>query len=140
MAPPRGKESDQSEDRAARPEGTSNDSGALGALPELMRKALTLSLSSFFVTEEAVRKALAGTLPQEWIDFAVEQSGRTRAEFVERLSCELGRALESTDLASVLAQLLEDRTLEVKAEIRLQPRAGGTDKLRVKISRADEET
>ena len=140
MVPPRGKESAESEGRDARPESASNGSGALGALPELMRKALTLSLSSFFVTEEAVRKALAGTLPQEWIDFAAEQSSRTRAEFVERLSFEVGRTLESADLASVLAQLLEDRTLEVKAEIRLQPRAAGADKLRVKLSRADEET
>ena len=140
MAPPRGKESAESEGRDARPENAPNDPGALGALPELMRKALTLSLSSFFVTEEAVRKALAGTLPQEWIDFAAEQSSRTRAEFVERLSVEVGRTLESADLASVLAQLLEDRTLEIKAEIRLQPRAEGADKLRVKLSQADEET
>jgi hypothetical protein len=83
-----------------------------------------------------VRKALAGTLPQEWIDFVVEQSSRTRAEFVERLSFEVGRTLESADLASVLAQLLEGRTLEVKAEIRLQPQGEGADKLRVRLSRA----
>ena len=140
MAPPRGKESAESEGCDARPENASNGPGGLGALPELMRKALTLSLSSFFVTEEAVRKALAGTLPQEWIDFAAEQSSRTRAELVERLSFEVGRTLENADLAALLAQLLEDRTLEVKAEIRLQPRAEGADKLRVKISRADDET
>ncbi len=138
MVPPRGKESAGSEGRDARPGSASNGSGALGALPELMRKALTLSLSSFFVTEEAVRKALAGTLPQEWIDFAAEQSNRTRAEFVERLSAELARTLESADLASVLAQLLEGRTLEVKAEIRLQPQVGGAKKPRLALSRASE--
>jgi hypothetical protein len=135
MVPPRGKESAESEGPDARPE---NGPGALGALPELMRKALTLSLSSFFVTEEAVRKALAGTLPQEWIDFAAEQSNRTRAEFVERLSTEVARTLENADLASVLAQLLEGRTLEVKAEIRLQPRAEGADALRLALSRQGE--
>ena len=138
MVPPRGKESAESEGREARPESASNGSGALGGLPELMRKALTLSLSSFFVTEEAVRKALAGTLPQEWIDFAAEQSNRTRAEFVERLSAEVARTLENADLASVLAQLLEGRTLEVKAEIRLQPRAEGEDGLRLTLSRQGE--
>jgi hypothetical protein len=140
MVSPQGKESAESEDRGARSGGALNDSGPLGALPELMRRALTVGLSSFFVTEEAVRKALAGTLPQEWIDFAVDQSGRTRAEFLERLSFEVGRTLESADLASVLAQLLEGRTLEVKAEIRLQPQGEGADKLRVKLSRAGEET
>ena len=139
MAPPRGKESAESEGREERADSASNGSGALGALPELMRKALALSLSGFFVTEEAVRKALAGTLPQEWIDFAVEQSSRTRAEFVERLSLEVARTLENADLAAVLAQLLEGRTLEVKAEIRLQPQAEGAEKLRVAFSRPSEE-
>lgn len=139
MAPPRGKESAESEGREERTESASNGSGALGALPELMRKALALSLSGFFVTEEAVRKALAGTLPQEWIDFAVEQSNRTRAEFVERLSLEVVRTLENADLAAVLAQLLEGRALEVKAEIRLQPQAEGAEKLRVALSRPSEE-
>lgn len=139
MAPSRGKESARPEDRGERSGGAANGSGTLGALPELLRKALTVGLSSFFVTEEAVRKALAGTLPQDWIDFAVDQSARTRAEFLERLSYEVGRTLESADLASVLAQLLEGRTLEIKAEVRLQPQDEGGDKIRLKLSRADEE-
>ncbi len=88
-------------------------------LPELMRRALSLGFSGFFLTEEAVRKALGDTLPKDWVDFAVEQSGRTRREFLERLSFEMGRAFENVDFAEVLRSLLEGRTLEVKAEIRL---------------------
>ena len=45
--------------------------------------------------------------------------GRTRREFLERLSFEMGRAFENVDVAEVLRSLLEGRTLEVKAEIKL---------------------
>ncbi len=112
---------------AARPE--ADVGGRSSALPDLMRRALSLGLSGFFLTEEAVRKALGDTLPKDWIDFAVDQSERTRKEFLERLSFEIGRALENADLGAVLRDLLEGRTLEVKAEFRLRepdaPGAGG---------------
>jgi hypothetical protein len=94
--------------------------GRISALPDLMRRALSLGLSGFFLTEEAVRKALGDTLPKDWIDFAVDQSERTRKDFLERLSFEIGRALENADMGAVLRDLLEGRTLEVKAEFRLR--------------------
>lgn len=103
-----------------------------GGLPDLVRKALAAGFSGFFVTEEAVRKALGDTLPKEWSDFAVEQSARTRAEFLERLSYEIGRSIENVDLAAVFAQLLEGRTLEVNATVRLSE-VEGSSALRVEL-------
>lgn len=93
-----------------------------GGLPDLLRRGLTLGLSGLFVTEEAVRRAFGDTLPRDWIDFASEQSARTRSEFLERLSGELARSLEAIDLVEVLDGLLAGRTLEVRAEIRLRDR------------------
>ena len=101
-------------------------SGRLPALPELARRALSIGLSGFFLTEETIRKALGDTLPKDWTDFAVEQSDRTRKEFLERLSFEIAQTLEKIDVAAVLQQLLEGRTLEVKAEIRLGGKQGAT--------------
>ena len=101
------------------PSGDDEEKGALPALPELLRRAAGIGFSGFFLTEAAIRKALGETLPKDWIDFAVEQSERTRAEFIERLSYEVARNLESIDPAALLSTLLEGRTLEVKAEIRL---------------------
>jgi hypothetical protein len=100
--------------------------GRFPAFPELMRRALSLGFSGFFLTEEAVRKALGDTLPREWMDFAVEQSDRTRREFLERLSYELAQSLEKVDVAAVLRELLEGRTLEINAEIRLGEREAGS--------------
>lgn len=112
-----------------------------GAVPEFVRKALTAGFSGFFFTEEAIRKALGDTLPRDWADFAADQSSRARAEFMERLSYEIGRALENLDYATVLAQLLEGRTLEVSASIRLRDDGGRKrrSELRVDVSRKEEE-
>lgn len=95
---------------------------ARGAIPELMRKALEIGFSGFFMTEGAIRKALGDTVPRDWIDFAVEQSERTRAELLERTSFEVGRAIENVDLAEVLSEVMEGRTIEIKTEIRLGPK------------------
>ena len=122
---------------AAAGKGEGNEgSGALNAIPELMRKAFSLGFSGFFLTETAARKALGDALPQDWIDFAVEQSERTRAEFIERLTFEVARSLEVVDLGAVLAELLEGRTLEVKAEIRLgaKDEKAGPGKIRVAVA------
>ncbi|MDH3686914.1 MAG: hypothetical protein OEP95_11850 [Myxococcales bacterium] len=129
MATTRGKESpppDAPSDERDKPDAAS------GGLPDIVRKALAAGFSGFFVTEEAVRKALGDTLPKEWSDFAVEQSARTRAEFLERLSYEIGRSIENVDLAAVFAQLLEGRTLEVNATVRLSE-VEGSSALRVEL-------
>jgi len=125
MARPRGKESEGPAKPGKAAADDAGASGPLNAIPELMRRALTLGLSGFFVTEEVFRKALGDTLPRDWIEFMVEQSARTRAEFVERLGAEVGRTLDKTDLAEVLGQLLEGRTVEIVAQVRIKPRTEG---------------
>jgi hypothetical protein len=114
--------------------------GRLPALPEIARRALSIGLSGFFLTEEAIRKALGDTLPKDWLDFAVEQSERTRKEFLERLSFEIAQTLEKADFATALRELLEGRTLEVHAEIRLGDREGkpASQEFDVSIKRSKE--
>ena len=115
------------ENRSDQPEevtGEAPDSasgGTLNTIPELMRRVVALGLSGLFVTEEAIRKAFGDTVPKDWTDFAVEQSDRTRSELLDRLSAEIGRSMDAIDVAAVLADLLEGRTIEVKAEFRIKP-------------------
>ena len=140
MAERRGKRS-ASLDEAG---GAASGSGALYGIPELMRRAIAMGLSGFFFTEEAIRKALGEAMPKDLQDFAIEQSRRTRADFLERLSYEIGRTLENVDIAAVLQQLLEGRTLEVTARIRLRdendPRGGGKPRFRVEVERDGDES
>jgi hypothetical protein len=120
MAAARWKESgSRSRTRAAR-----DGEGATGGIPDLVRRALTAGFSGFFLTEKALREAIGDSLPREWADFAAEQSARTRTEFIERLSVEMGRAVEKIDWPVVLAALLEGRTIEVSAQIRLGAKGG----------------
>jgi hypothetical protein len=118
------------------------ETSAAGLFPDLLRRGLALGLSGLFLTEEAFRKAFGDTVPRDWMDFAAEQSARTRSEFLERLSAELARVLESVDLAQLLDSLVTGRTIEVKAEIRIGDREASTDRrgpsLNFSISEPDE--
>ena len=139
MARGRGKESEADAPGDAAPGELEEEapSGLRNPIPELMRRILGLGLSGFFLTEETVRKALGDTLPRDWTDFAVEQSARTREEFLSRLSFEIGRSLENVDLAKVLRDLLEGRTLEVTAQIRLGEKHDGGKASQVRVSARD---
>ncbi len=117
MAQRRGKQRELVEPHEGADSSDSNEPA--GPIPEMMRRALTLGLTGFFTTEGALRKALEDTVPKDWTDFLAETSERTRSEFLERLSGEIGRVLEGMDFAAVLQQLMMGRTLEVKAEFRL---------------------
>jgi hypothetical protein len=93
-----------------------------GGIPELLRRVMTVGFSGLFTTEAAIRGALGDTLPREWVDFIAEQSERTRDEFITRLVHEFARVLESVDVVGLAEQLLEGRSVEINAEIRLRPR------------------
>jgi hypothetical protein len=129
MAQSRGKQRLGPEKRAKGPaeRGDTDAQESLGAIPELMRRAIALGLTGFFTTEEAVRRALGDTVPKDWVDYLSESSDRTRSEFLDRLSREIARTLKEVDLAAVLQQLLDGRTVKVNAEFRLSvdPETGG---------------
>jgi len=89
---------------------------SLGAIPELMRRAITLGLTGFFTTEEAVRRALGDTVPKDWTDYIAESSDRTRSEFLDRLSREIARTLKDIDLAAVLVHTDEQEQADLLLE------------------------
>jgi hypothetical protein len=106
-------------------------------LPDLARRLLALGLSGVFATQETIRQAVGDALPKEWVDFAADQTERTRGEFLERLAGELARTLESIDLARVMQQALEGRTLEVTARIRMLPE--GKQGTRLELSMVEDD-
>ncbi len=136
MATPRGKRKRADDGRSVlREAGSTQQAGQAGPaalVPELVQRAVTLGLSGLFATNEAVRRALGEAVPREWIDFAVDQSEKTRAEFIERLAGEMARTIESLELVEMAERLLEGRTVEIRAQIQLLPREG-----KVKTKRLD---
>jgi len=113
--------------------------GSASGLPEMLRRVITTGLSGLFTTNEVVRRAVGDAMPREWVDFAVDQSERTRAEFIERLAGELARTLESLELVEMAERLLDGRTIEIRAQIQLLPREGkvATRRLDVAMGRGE---
>lgn len=95
---------------------TGSESG--GFFPELLRKGLSLGFTGFFMTEEAIRRAFGDSAPREVIDFVLEQSQKTRAELLDRLSREFGRTLQALDPVELARRLLDGRTIEISATVR----------------------
>lgn len=91
-------------------------------LPEFVRRAFTMGLSGLFTTEEAFRRALGDTVPKDWVDFAVDQSDRTRSELAGRMAEEVARVIENMDLEELLRRLLVEHRVEIRAELNLVPR------------------
>jgi hypothetical protein len=108
--------------REREPRGRSaGGSDAGGFLPEALRRVLTVGFTGFFLTEEALRKALGDSVPRDVIEFLLDQSQRMRSEFLDRLSREFGRVLDRVDPVELARRLLEGRTVEVSARFRLVP-------------------
>jgi hypothetical protein len=97
------------------------------AVSDAIRRMAGVGLAGFFTTESALRKALGETVPKDWVDFVSDQSDRTRQEFMDRIVAEFGKALQGVDTARLMSELLEGRSVEVKAEFRLGPRVPQPD-------------
>ena len=139
MAQSRGKQRIEPEKRAEEPaeREDAEEQERLSAIPELMRRAIALGLTGFFTTEEAVRRAIGDTVPKDWTDYISESSDRTRSEFLDRLSREIAKTLKDIDLAAVLQELLEGRTLKVNAEFKLSDDPKTGDKADIRIETKD---
>jgi hypothetical protein len=116
-----------------------DEAGVKGFFPDILRRGLAVGFTGLFMTEEALRKALGDSVPRDWIEFFVEQSDRTRAELVDRISKEFGRVLTALDPVEVIRRLVDGQTIEVSAKIRLassDPEKGpsGSSVSNVKVS------
>ena len=128
MSAPRGKRTERGEAGPREERRDAERPGArseAGRVPDLLRRLLGLGFTGLFTTEEVLRKALGDSVPRDWIEFAAQQSERTRRELVDRLAAEVGRALDGIDLRELAARLLQGHTLEVNARIRFVAREPG---------------
>ena len=120
-AKPPGRKSRESDARPKDPGpsgGQDRPPGALESLfQEAIRRATALGLSGFFLTEEAVRRALSDTVPREWVDYVSRQSDDVRHDMVDRLVHEFGSWLRTLDLSEVIQKVLEDYEISAQIDI-----------------------
>ena len=51
-------------------------------LHEAIRRTAQVGFSSFFATEDAVRRAFSEAVPRDWVDYANRQSTELRSEMI----------------------------------------------------------
>jgi len=86
-------------------------------LHEAIRRTAAVGFSSFFATEDAVRRAFSDAVPRDWVDYASRQSTELRSEMIERMSAEFGAWLRTIDMAQIMSKLLADNDFELKISI-----------------------
>jgi len=91
---------------------------------EVIRRGASLGFSSFFLTEEAIRRAFSDRVPSEWADYVSEQSESVRDELIERMSREFGNWLRTLDVGQIAADFLEEREVSLRIEIKPKRRSG----------------
>ena len=91
---------------------------------ELIRRGASLGFTSFFLTEEAVRRAFSDRVPSEWLEYFARQGEEVRGELVDRLAKEFGNWLRSVDLAALLSEVLERYDVSAHIELSAAPKEG----------------
>ena len=84
---------------------------------EAVKRAAQLGLTTFFTTEEALRRAFTEAVPADWIDYLNQQGTDVRAELLDRLSREFGEWLQRVDMAQIMSKLLEEHDFEFKISV-----------------------
>jgi hypothetical protein len=86
-------------------------------LHEAIRRTAQVGFSSFFATEDAVRRAFSEAVPSDWVDYASRQSTELRKEMIERMSVEFGAWLRTIDMAQIMSKLLSESDFEFKISV-----------------------
>jgi len=97
---------------------------------EAVRRAAQLGLSTFFTTEEAVRRAFSDSVPPDWQDYLNRQGTDLRGELLDRMSREFGEWLRQVDMAQIMSKLLEEHDFELRISVSANRRSkSGTPEL-----------
>lgn len=100
--------------------------GGGGFLPDAVRKALVTGLGALFLTEEGARRlARDWKLPKELIGYIGSQAVSAKDEILRVFSDEVRRFLESESVRREFWKALSSMAIEIRAEVRLKPAAGG---------------
>ena len=88
-----------------------------------MRRGASLGFASFFMTEEAIRRAFSDRVPVEWVEYLNKQGEEVRTDLVDRVGAEFGEWLRTLDVAKLLGELLERHDVRARIELSAEPRA-----------------
>lgn len=100
--------------------------GSRGSIAEGVKKAILAGMGALFLTEESARRlARDWKLPKEVIGFIGQQAHGAKDEILRVFGEEVRRFLESEAVRSEFWKALAQNAIEIRAEIRFRPDAGG---------------
>jgi polyhydroxyalkanoate synthesis regulator phasin len=106
--------------------------------PETLKKVFMLGAGTIFMTEEAIR-AMVGEmrLPRDVAEYLATQGGKSKKELFKLITREVVAALEKIDYSSELQNVLDNYTVEIKAEFSFSRKddKSKSDKQTVKVRR-----
>ena len=92
---------------------------------DFVRKVLTVGVGTVFLTEEALRNLVSEVkLPKELLTGLLDSAGRTKNEFLGKLSEEIMQKVVSRIEPQALVQeLLERNEIELNVRVQFKPKA-----------------
>jgi len=91
-------------------------------LPDVVRRAISLSSSALNSTEDGIRRLVAEfNLPREVAAYLMMQASASKDEMLRIVGSEVRRFLETVNLSGELQKLLTSLSFEIKTEIRFIP-------------------
>lgn len=84
---------------------------------EAVRRAANLGISTFFTTEEAVRRAFSESVPPDWLEYLNRQGTDLRSELLDRMSREFGEWLRQVDMAQIMSKLIEEHDFDLRISV-----------------------
>ena len=84
---------------------------------ETVRRAAGLGFSSFFLTEEALRRAFSEAAPRDWVEYFSSQSDEIRKQVIDRALMEFGDWLKKIDPKELLETLVAEHDFNVNIQI-----------------------
>lgn len=108
-----------------RPNDPRSDDEAKGGLPELTKKILSLGLGAYFLTEDAIRRAVKDAkIPREIGKSIAQNASKGKEELFGFVARELSGFLRQMDLQKELDRFAKTHKIRVTAEIEFVPREG----------------
>ena len=95
---------------------------------EMMKKALTLGVGTYFLTEESLRGMMSEfKLPKDLLGNVLESASKTKNEFLQGLSQDvLNRIMEKVDPMAFVQEFLSRNEIELSVKISVKQK--GKDK------------
>jgi hypothetical protein len=91
---------------------------------ELVKKILTVGVGAVFLTEESLRALVSEfKLPKEFLTGLLESAGKTKSDFLQKLSADVMSSIsEKVDFKELLQEALEKNEVDVHIKLNFRPK------------------